>query len=183
MGAILVSNLTANLNGAYGAWLDNTSATITPQPITLSGTNQANANSQEGAVVRSKGVITINNLTARWNGNDGLEASNSGAAVPTPIYLTGINVFVGNGGDGARLQSIGDVIAYRVTADDNASDGLDIVGSAVTIACGSLNGNASYGVAVFSFSGSITLKGVFTAANGTGAESLSHVPTRVRTCP
>ena len=75
VGAITLSNITANGNGTggsgFGVQLDNSSAS-TLQAIKLTGVNTFNDNANDGAYLTASGAITASNLTASGNGGNGI---------------------------------------------------------------------------------------------------------------
>ena len=184
-GPISISSVTADSNFYHGISADNINA-ATPQNLAISGVNQTNDNGIYGVYAVSDGLITINSLTAKWNGNTGLYAYNDYAAATAGITLTGTNAFVDNEGtaDGMYARSNGTVTVYNVTADRNMGDGLDIVtAGAITVCRGYTSGNAQYGLRLTAGT-TITLKGVWSAANGSPTDLFSP-PTviRYRACP
>jgi len=133
LGAITISNLTASGNGTglmgMGAWIENNAA-LTPQKVTLSGTNVFNDNVQSGIAVSSLGAITASNLSASRNGaggsahgavlDNGADPASTGG-----ITLSGVSTFNGNGHDGLQVSSRG-VISLntsRLEASGNGWDG------------------------------------------------------------
>jgi hypothetical protein len=130
----VIANLNINNSGSpvsyqYGASFDNSSA-ATPEPVTLTGTNTFKYNGMDGLDVLSKGIISVNNVTANSNGFgaglagpfDGANLDNTAAPalVPASVKVTGTsNYFYGNLTDGLHIQSIGTVSAAGVIASNN----------------------------------------------------------------
>ena len=80
-GTITLNSTTATSNGnsgfpGDGAYLDNClynnttnlCTTVTPTAVNITGTNIFNSNYGDGLVVFSKGTITVNSITADYNG-------------------------------------------------------------------------------------------------------------------
>ena len=65
-GTISLNSVTANNNLAAGAYLKNSEATISPSPITITD-SQFNQNQGSGLLAYSKGIITLNAVTAFYN--------------------------------------------------------------------------------------------------------------------
>jgi hypothetical protein len=202
-GNIVMSNLTANGNfGAAagsgnvydggGAYLDNWTTTLTPVFVTLTGTNTFNGNGNydgvyyngSGLVVNSDGAITISNLSATDNFENGAYLDNSSYGwLPRNITLTGANTFVDNGTDGLNYSSIGGFSATQVNSEWNGRDGM--YGDAATttlVTCGNMYLNGDYGYNLTSI-GTITLKGVYSYDN-TGPDTwTSHSAVVTYACP
>jgi hypothetical protein len=181
--SITLNNITADsnsLSGAQGGVALNTNCGCNFANVVLTGTNTFNSNGDYGAslgtglYVVAEGAITINNLTANWNGHTGADLSNTALFPLTNpnITLTGVNNFIGNKFRGLAFSSEGNVFLTKVTADATGfGDG--VIGTAdgnITITCGSMtnNGNVAgdYGLELTSNFGTITLKGVVALGNG-----------------
>jgi hypothetical protein len=116
-GAIIVSNLTANDTVTdYGAVVNGYTE---GKGVTLSGVNTFNDNNLQGLWILSLGPITLNNITASFNGNIGVIADNDDASGPWAFKLTGTNWFEGNTGGGFEVYSKGAISVNSITAIDN----------------------------------------------------------------
>lgn len=129
-GTVTLKNVTANGNFNDGASIDNTSAT-TPKAVTLNGTNHFSYNGAGGLEIFTKGVITINNVTAMGN------AEGHGAflencefdyvnldcnyGVANGVTIKGTNNFSDNGWDGLRVWSGGVITVSNITANGNGT--------------------------------------------------------------
>ena len=148
-GAVSINNLSADNNGAMGAYIlncgeststDCTSAGIkTPQNVTFSGYVNLSNNSNTGMDVWSYGTITLNNVTANNNGqsqswggglyldnceyND-LNSNACDATLPRAVTLTGNNSFDGNFAYGLNVNSLGAISVNNVNADNNGTYGM-----------------------------------------------------------
>ncbi len=147
-GAISLTNLSADGNnwwgvGAYNDYYIANPITLMPVPhsanITLTGTNVFTNNQYSGLYVETFGAITLNNVTASYNGQAGFSDDSDGAlldnclydtgtsacdaVVPKPVTFTGINTFNDNFSDGLWGNSLGAITAKQVTANDNGDDG------------------------------------------------------------
>ncbi|MBL8092479.1 MAG: hypothetical protein JNJ43_19250, partial [Anaerolineales bacterium] len=74
-GAITISNITANANEYYGAYLDNLGNANGIKAITLSGTNMFNSNKDDGLYIEASGNVTLTRITANYNNDPGLDVS------------------------------------------------------------------------------------------------------------
>ena len=211
-GAILINNLTANDNGwvapiaGFGAYLDNCDlngsacATITPKAVTLTGTVNANGNFDDGLYIDSLGAVTMTNVSASGNGQDGVNIENSyNAAKPQNVTLKGSNSFNDNGWSGLVIYSYGAIALNNITANGNGVSGtiLDnhISGSssfAKTITLTGVNafvGNTNNGLN-FQSSGSVVLNrvnadmndGAINAYTGSGIVGTAHTGSITLVC-
>jgi hypothetical protein len=127
-GAILINSITAdnnsNASSKYGIYLDNSGGSA--QPVTLNGTNETDYNFDSGLFIKSAGLITINNLTADYNGNGlshgyGLEISN--AVANTGVTLAGSNAFYNDYSGGLSVFSKGPIMLNNVQATYSTTAG------------------------------------------------------------
>lgn len=116
--AITLNNVTANDNGGYGVFLNNT-ASATDAGITISGTNVFNGNITYGLHITSDGVIHVNNITANENNLDGAYLDNTSGNTETGVNVTGSNFFNENSGVGLFIQSDGAINTANLTANQN----------------------------------------------------------------
>ena len=117
-GRIAISNLTAIGNGVgFGAYLDNHTAS-TPQPVTLTGTNEFKFNNI-GLAVLSQGAITLNNVAANGSvsGNGAFLKNDYNFA--SSVILNGVSTFNDNGGYGLVVYSLGAITTRDLTASGN----------------------------------------------------------------
>ena len=134
-GDIKVSNLTASFNQFYGASLDNTTS-VTAARVTVAGYGRfewnGSAGSYDGLIILSHGPVTLANLRANYNTEDGVNVSVggfvAGHTAPTPIILTGVNQFNFNGrgglaGLGLELSTDGKITASNLHASNNLDGG------------------------------------------------------------
>lgn len=131
-GAITTNNITALRNGVvggdlHGAYIYNNYDPAKPFDITMNGTNVFNDNSNYGLYVLSYGNVTINNITASFNGDDvtnatgnGVQIDNTGSLTPKSVTLKGINVFDENEKDGLVIYSYGAITVSNVTSYYNS---------------------------------------------------------------
>jgi hypothetical protein len=193
-GNILISNLTANRNyggtafdgsNTGGAYLNNWSMTAVPVTVTLTGNNSFNGNGYydslddlyfgSGLIVNSDGAITVSNLPADDNYQDGAWLENclwddgSGMCMGHGnITLTGTNTFNGTLGEGLYTDSHGNITINNVFANSNGGEG--VFGGAdgmLLVSCGSMTNNGLYGWHLQS-NLTVTLKGVFAYNNNGG---------------
>jgi hypothetical protein len=177
-GTITLTNVTANGNtGGYGASLDNTTAS-SAKTITLNGANEFSSNRNTGLNVTATGAITLNNVTANYNGITG--SSGSGAALNNTVgtavagvTLNGTNFFAGNYSDGLSVSSDGFIKLNSIIANSNShGNGAYLVNTTaspaqpVTITgTNEFKFNSSTGLAVYS-NGLISLNNITANSNG-----------------
>ena len=139
-GILNLTNLTTNLNGGYGTYIDNTYGT--PMAVNITGTNVFDDNYLNGLYIQSKGAITLNNITAIRNGittdYQGVYIYNNyDTAKPQPITLKGYGFFLHNGYTGFEAYSYGAITLNNVTASDNGKANNDGSGNGVYLYNGS----------------------------------------------
>jgi hypothetical protein len=183
-GAIVVSNLTAIANNWYGAYLDNETPGMLGN-VTVSGTNLFVDNYDGGLLVQSHGVVALYNVTASWNGNvftggDGVHVDNSNGTASRAVYLYGVNAFNNNYGDGLYVNSLGAIIVYRITANNNDGFGAYLYNqhnkftSAVVVAgYGSFNNNDDAGLYIAS-NGNVTTAHLAATYNKAGGVQIDN---------
>ena len=127
-GAITLNGLTANSNTGYGALVENdytgTTAGIT---LTTSSSNQFESNGYDGLDVYSQGAVTLNSITAYFNGLTSGTAYGYGVyvrndfntALPQAVSILGTNQFNSNNLDGLDVYSYGAITLVNATASGN----------------------------------------------------------------
>src|SRR5690606_5318971 len=159
-GNVTIANITANNNGDYGAYIQaerNTNvANTTFANVTITGMNTFNNNGINGLVIENDGLITISNITANNNEEEGVVLDNVSRANPNStgiknITINGVNMFNGNKGTGLLISASGTVTLTRITANFNnnlgSGSGLEVttINGAINLTCGSMYSNAQYG--------------------------------------
>lgn len=130
-GAIKINSVQALVNGQGGVVLDNDNS-ATPQPVTLTGANSFKGNSGYGLSIYSDGQVTLNNVIANDNTNNGLFVDNTGGISTSGVTLTGTNQFEGNSGSGLYITSLGLVTLNNINASFNSFYGAEINNSTST---------------------------------------------------
>lgn len=121
-GIISLNSVTASGSVSnFGAIIDNSSSG-TPKTVTLSGNNVFSSNWNIGVSITSKGLITVNNLTASNNGVSGSSGyganlNNSFASPAAGVTLNGTNSFNNNYGTGLSISTLGAIKANNLTAN------------------------------------------------------------------
>ncbi|MBX3035509.1 MAG: hypothetical protein KF758_01235 [Anaerolineales bacterium] len=181
-GVVTLSKVTASNSVAGSGGVISNNLTNVPANVTITGYGIFNNNNTgNGLLIISKGAVTLTNITTIGNTFSGLDVNNSTGT--GNVTITGTNTFTDNGDNGATISSNGNVSITKITADDNGQSGLVIVTSkTVTLTCGSLTLNTQYGWEVYNAT-SVTLKGVFTAANGSGDYMTASPLAISRACP
>jgi hypothetical protein len=118
-GGVLLANLTSQGNGGDGVNVTNHTST-TNGAVTITGVNSFSENTSDGLYIRSKGAITLSNVTADENVNDsGARLDNDEAGASGGITISGDNSFSGNNDWGLQVYSRGDLVFENVVADGN----------------------------------------------------------------
>lgn len=131
-GAVNLKNINANDNDDFGASIDN-SHDVKAQAVNLTGTNNFSYNGLDGLQITSKGVITLNYITANYNaGGSGVYIDNCLQSTPgvgaclntlsSGVTIKGMNNFSYNGWDGLRVYSGGIITVSNVVANNNGTD-------------------------------------------------------------
>jgi hypothetical protein len=118
-GPIKVNALTADWNGVHGASLMNQWGAGSSGGITLTGSNTFRHNGYVGLGAASQGAISVNNLTANDNSDDGVWLSTDGLTTPQSVTITGSNTFLNNGNVGLVVWADGNISLNSVTANGN----------------------------------------------------------------
>ena len=178
---VKLGNITANNNTNQGADIENDDNPAKQMSITIFGTNTCSGNGDQGLYINSYGAILLNNINAYENDGNGAELSNTYSFAPKDITLTGVNLFMNNGGDGLYFETHGMATLSRVTASGN-NDGFDdeflgnndilysngITGFAkksITLTCASVSNNEGYGFNLTSTTSTVKINGLFTYNN------------------
>jgi hypothetical protein len=187
-GTITVTDVDSSLNGnsidipaieGYGALLyNNRAAVAAPVNVTNSTFNK---NNQTGLIVLSRGIITVKDINASNNENEGATLDNRNAGVVAGInVLTSPDVvdnFNYNQDNGLKVYSNGAVVLNAVNADGNVGGGGILVDNSGGIGAVTIDGvrgtsisnNGGDGIWVVS-KGFITLKNMDVNWNlGSGA--------------
>ncbi len=170
-GPISASNLYVDHNGSGGPGLDgvllDNSGALTPQNVTLSGTNIFTNNGNNGLSILSHGAITTNNMTANWNGTaslpgagvviDNCDWNGSACNGVGAVNIAGTaNTFNGNYSGGLSVTSKAAVTLNTVTASGNTN------GFGVSVDNCDWNGTACTGAGNVTFNGKNTFSSNFT---------------------
>ena len=122
-GDIVLTNVSANNNGADGMWLDNSGANPAKKVTVTS--SQINNNGTMGLTINSSGAVTLKDIDAVGNKNGyGVHVDNHYAASAQPVTLSSTNIFSENKGDGLDVISLGAITANNLVANGNAGWGV-----------------------------------------------------------
>lgn len=120
-GAITLTNLISNWNGANGAYLRNTYTTFAGvqfvQPVTVSGST-FEYNDESGLEVETFGAITVKNTQSNGNTGHGAYLINQYATAPKAVTISG-STFNENG-IGLTIETKGLVNLSSVEASNNS---------------------------------------------------------------
>jgi parallel beta helix pectate lyase-like protein len=171
-GAVTLQNVAASGNRQqYGVYIFNAhESTLSPVTVT---DGQFNANKFAGLSIHSAGMITLRNVCAQGNLEDGMIVDNTYGF--EDVLLKGTNIFLCNGGEGLAVYSKGNVVAEHLVAykngHDNMKDGVYIDNSAAPLAKdvtiterGEFEGNGYRGLAIYS-RGAITTNNLTATSN------------------
>jgi hypothetical protein len=164
-----------NNTDSVGAYIDNDESTGS---VTVNNSEFINnGNNDDGLEIVAMGNVSLLNVIATDNGDEGVQINNIASSVSATVQVLGTNVFTGNTGDGLNIRSDGAISLNNVTADTNLDNGIDIdntsgtTNAAFTITgTNSFSGNTNNGMNVLS-EGAITLSNITANGNtlGTGA--------------
>ncbi len=117
-GAVVVNKLDASNNESNGVYINNSTATL-PANVTIN-TGWYNSNDGAGLVLRTKGTVLINSLTANYNtGGVGASINNDDDTSGTKSVTINKSTFNGNSSNGFQVGSHGNIILNAITASDN----------------------------------------------------------------
>jgi hypothetical protein len=121
LGAITISSLSASMNGAQGAILDNAEPAATGV-ITLKGAQLLYDNGGSGLEITSNRTVTINSVTAVLNNGYGVSVDNRAAGLLYDVKLTGTNLFNDNDSIGLDVRTYGIIALNNLSAINNGLD-------------------------------------------------------------
>ena len=173
-GDISLNNVTVDGSGTgVGASLNNCRYVNPPGACTVSGdvsvsASEFNNNTTHGLVIQSPGEVTIENVTADNNGQDGININtrNEAGADVTIQDTTATN----NTQDGIHTSNVGgDLTLTGVTASNNTAVGIrsivtqgDVKGSNITA-----NDNITTGILIRDAQGNVTVSNITASDNDT----------------
>ncbi len=144
-GAITISNITANENSTYGAYLDNiTNANSGPtgiKAVTLNGVNMFNNNIGDGLSIDASGNVTLTRVTANYNNDLSLGApQSSGVYVNSSagniVFTCGSLNYNEGGGYSLTVAGVGKTITLKgVYAFGNGAPNTTSGTTTITRAC------------------------------------------------
>ena len=189
-GNITLHNVKSNNNsaGVGGAKLDNTSGSGTSITIgsDSSGNSEFSNNGSQGLAVYSNGDITLMDVTAEGNTNNGAYLDNTGSSTSSTVTVGnstfGDSAATGNGLAGLKVYSNGDITLTDVIADNNSDSGAHLDNTSSTTAGtvmvdnsmgGEFSANELAGLRVYS-NGDITLTSVTADNNGDSGAHLDN---------
>jgi hypothetical protein len=186
-GNIVLNNITSTNNTAFGGYVNNClnassfdPCTTTGKSVTLMGTNSFNSNGADGLKVQSSGPISISQITANENTENGAYLDNcayDGGSLcqnllPYNVTLVNASTFIFDGGQGLFIHSTGTVSLKNITASFDTyglgitnDANLHLPGSVVIGGTNVFNGNYYTGLDINSY-GAITLSNVTANDNG-----------------
>jgi hypothetical protein len=160
MGNVSLLNISANGNGDEGVQISNM-ASSTAATVQVLGTNLFTGNKGDGLYIRSEGVITLNNITADGNNDNGIDIDNciysSGACQGSGnVTVTGTNSFSGNTNNGMNVISMGSITLSNIIANGNTNgtganlvnDYTGSVGGVTITGANSFNSNYNSGLVI-----------------------------------
>ncbi len=143
-GTITLAGVLAGGNGGSGASLNNNNAATAKAITIITGTNQFSNNGIIGLYARSKGVITLKDVTANYNGNTGIILTNTYSTTAAAVNLQGTIIASGNDYGGLDVESNGAITASTLVANGNIGIGVSLENqSAAAAQAVTINGNGS----------------------------------------
>jgi hypothetical protein len=130
LGAITISSLSASMNGAQGAILDNAEPAATGV-ITLKGAQLLYDNGGSGLELSSNRTVTINSVTSSLNNGYGVSVDNRAAGLLYDVKLTGTNLFNDNDLIGLDIRTFGNIALNNLSATNNGIDEAEDLGYGV----------------------------------------------------
>jgi len=175
-GLTITSNGTVNLsyvwalfNGRDGIRIGNddvhTEKNITLKNIDLVG------NVGNGILLQSSGKVSMSNVKAQGNGENGLDLDNDDG--PGGITISGENYLRDNGGDGLSISTNGTASLSGITAQNNGNSGITVSNwgaGLITLTNINVKGSGEHGIDIFSSSGDVKLTNVCSYMNGIGSD-------------
>ncbi len=171
-GAILINYLNSNNNTYVNADLVNQDGTGN---VTVNNSTFYSSRADDGLVIASKGVVSMNTVSARWNSGNGLRIDNSTSSTPKGVTITN-GFFTGNSGSGLDILSKGVITLKNVEANDNGEYGAHLVNNTaatpqgVIITGGDFNGNQGFNGLLVESRGAVTLTNVSVSDNSLNNE-------------
>jgi hypothetical protein len=180
-GDIGLNNIASTGNALDGVFVHNDTTGSTGN-VTVTGTNNISNNLDDGLIIRSKGDIVTNQITATGNGDVGAYfRNNTGTG---NILLTGTNIFSNNGSNtlgeyrnGLKLDTNGSIDINNITASNNFKSGTDFRTSTDSVTLTGTNsfiGNRGSGLGIsITNGGSIDLQNITARNNTSNGASLA----------
>jgi hypothetical protein len=173
-GSINLDKVQVNTNTEWGMYLAN--YFVNGKPVTLKNVTVMD-NWSYGVEIDSRGVVTINHLTAISNNNSGIgygldiDNASYGSTVSVNIQNTLGDNMISKNGNGVKIFSYGSVTIQGLDASENSQNGFSVNNAggvgAVSISNSKFNDNGTYGLDVIS-AGNITLNNVQANGNNGG---------------
>jgi len=160
-GSISLSNVSAQGNGSWGIYLDNTFTGLTSGVAMVNTQYQSiNGNASYGLYILTNGAITLNQIDSSSNGSYGAYLINTGVSTVKTMTLTN-RTFDGNADDGLYAINKGPVLIYSLWASNNTVGAggsgayISNTGGTVTLASSSrggskFNNNDDFGLEIHS---------------------------------
>jgi hypothetical protein len=178
LGAISLNNITANGNGTSGTYDGLYVETYTgslPHGITVTGTNNFNLNTKNGAEILATGPISVSNVSASYNsGGAGVTIRNNylGSLKPQSVAMSGTNTLTYNDADNLNIKTYGAITINNLTANfsstGNGADlGFNITGNVTLNGVNTFDFNHINGLSVVS-KGTVLLNNLKAMFNNTG---------------
>jgi hypothetical protein len=186
-GSITLNNLYVDDNDRDGVSM--CACGSAPVNVIIKGVNVFTFNNEDGLDITSNGTVTLSNLTADWNGSDGVVIDNTFGSTSKSVTILGANTFNNNSSIGLKVISFGAITTNNLIA--NANSGISsvyldncnevILGScdtdspqAITMkGINSFNGNSGTGLLAYS-RGAITVSNLTTTFNNQGGAALDN---------
>lgn len=148
LAKVTLANITASGNTAgSGLFVSDFSGIRNTGGVALTGTNVFSNNNLYGVYIsrngQNSGAVSMSNVTASGNGDDGIRIENAGSGAVGAVTLSGVNNSSNNSGgtsDGVSISTFGAVTINSLTAVSNGGGGLLIDNSGPNIVGVTLTG-------------------------------------------
>lgn len=179
-GIVSVNRVFVWENDMGGMDVQNHTASLPKAVVISSSTFLENSGAFDGLFVNSKGPITLNAVTAHWNGLNGASLINTyWTLTALPITVTKSS-FDNNAGEGLFASATGIITLNSVSASHNLYIGVELmnptspVNSPINITgYNNFSHNAGTGVFIYT-DGNVSISGVAATFNGTRGIDIFH---------
>lgn len=186
-GIVLINKVNVEDNDKGGLFIHNEGTSL-PKPVSVASSTFIDNQVDDGLYIASKGAITLNNVSAHWNGLNGASLINTyWTLTALPITVTKSS-FDNNAGEGLFASATGIITLNSVSASHNLYIGVELmnptspVNSPINITgYNNFSHNAGTGVFIYT-DGNVSISGVaadFNQGKGIDIWNIANVVTLV----